>query len=75
MFNKPHFEVVEIPSTDPIFSKHDISDIAKRIGLPIFTGRCLPDPKWANDQDNKIFEHQSPFNNQDATFLHLCCDP
>lgn len=75
MFNKPHFEAVEIPLTDPIFSKHDISDIATRIGLAIFTQRCPPNPKWANDQDNKIFEHQSPFHNPDATFLHLCCDP
>ncbi|KAN0069023.1 zinc finger mynd-type protein [Elaphomyces granulatus] len=75
MSNKPNFEAVEIPLTDPIFSTHDTSDIAKRIGLPIFTRRCLPDPKWANHQDSKIFEHQIPFNNQDATFLHLCCDP
>ncbi|KAK2781024.1 hypothetical protein FQN52_001915 [Onygenales sp. PD_12] len=74
MFNKPHFEAVEVPSTDPIFSKHDTSDIAKRIGLPIFTRRCPPDPQWADDNDNKIFENQSPFDNQDATFLHLCCD-
>jgi hypothetical protein len=57
--NKPNFEAVEIPSTDPIFSTHR---------LPIFTRRCLPDLKWANHQDNKIFEHQSPFNNQDAAW-------
>ncbi|KAL7625809.1 hypothetical protein AAE478_005032 [Parahypoxylon ruwenzoriense] len=75
ILNRPHFEAVEIPSTDPIFSKHDTSDIAKRIGLPIFTRRCPPDPKWANDEDNKVFKHESPFNNQDATFLHLCCNP
>jgi hypothetical protein len=75
MFNKPHFEAVKIPSTDPIFSEHYTSDSAERIGLPIFTRRCLPDPKWADDPDNKIFERQIPFNNQDATFLHLCCDP
>ncbi|KAL1639781.1 hypothetical protein SLS58_007523 [Diplodia intermedia] len=74
MFDKPHFEAVEIPSTDPIFSKHDTSDIAQRIGLPIFTRRCPPNPKWASDRDNAIF-HEDPFNNQDATFLHLCCDP
>ncbi|KAF1812295.1 hypothetical protein P152DRAFT_458677 [Eremomyces bilateralis CBS 781.70] len=76
MFNKPDFEAVEISPTDPIFSKpDDTSDIADRIGLPIFTRRCRPNPKWANDEDNKIFKHESPFNNQDATFLHLCCDP
>jgi len=68
MSNKPNFEAVEIPSTDPIFSTHDTSDITKRIGFPIFTRHCLPDPKWANHQDSKIFEHQIPFNNQDATW-------
>jgi hypothetical protein len=75
VFNKPHFEAVEVSLTDPIFSSYDTSDIAKRIGLPVFTRRCPPDPKWASNEDNKTFEHQSPFNNQDATFLHLCCDP
>lgn len=75
MFNKPYFEAVEVSSTDSIFSEHDTSDIAECIGLPIFTWRCPPNPTWANDQDNKIFEHRSPFNNQDATFLQVCCDP
>lgn len=37
MGDKPHFERVEIPLTDPIFSYHDTSDIAERIGLPILT--------------------------------------
>lgn len=37
MLNRPHFEAVEVYSTDPIFSKHDTSDIANRIGLPVFT--------------------------------------
>jgi len=75
MYSKAHFEGVEIPSTDPIFSKHDTSDIAERIEFPILTRRCPPNPKWVHDQDNKIFKHESPFNNQDASFLHLCCDP
>ncbi|KAI1386615.1 uncharacterized protein F4822DRAFT_321829 [Hypoxylon trugodes] len=75
MFNKPVFEAVEVPSTDPIFTEHETSDIAKRIELPIFTRRCRPYAKWANDEDNKIFQGASPFNNQPATFLHLCCDP
>lgn len=75
VFYKPHFEAVGTPSTDPIFSNHDISDIAQRIGLPIFTRRCLPDAKWANDEHNRVFIGNNPFNNQDAMFLHLCCDP
>src|SRR5882762_891812 len=36
MSNKPNFDAVEIPSTDPIFSTHDTSDITKRIRFPIF---------------------------------------
>jgi hypothetical protein len=75
MVGKPHFEAVEVASTDPIFTEHDSSDIMNRIGLPIFTRRCPPNPRWAHDDHNKIFKGSSPFNNQDATFLHLCCDP
>jgi len=75
MLSKPSFEAVEVSSTDPIFSKHDTSDIAERIGLPILTRRCPPDPRWENNEDSKMFQNESPFNNQDATFLHLCCDP
>ncbi|KAI2634751.1 hypothetical protein GGS26DRAFT_551210 [Hypomontagnella submonticulosa] len=79
VFNKPKFEAVEILPTDPIFSDHDSSDITKRIGLAVFTRPCPPDPKWANDEGNKVFQGGldggNPFNNQDATFLHLSCDP
>ncbi|UKZ61284.1 uncharacterized protein TrAtP1_002551 [Trichoderma atroviride] len=75
MCNRPAFESVEILSTDPIFNDHDTSEIANRIGFPIFTHRLPPNPVWAEDQDNKIFKNFNPFNNQDATFLHLCCDP
>ncbi|GAW14743.1 hypothetical protein ANO14919_069240 [Xylariales sp. No.14919] len=75
LFNKPHFEEIDLPATDAILNDHDTSDIAKRIGLPIFTRRCFPHPNWANVRDSELFGTESPFNNQDATFLHLCCDP
>ncbi len=75
MLGKSHFEAVEVPTTDPIFFEHDTSDIAQRVGLPIYTRRCPSNPEWARNQNNEILGHQSPFNNQDATFLHLCCDP
>ena len=78
MLNKPPFEVVQVPLTDAIFSsssEYDTSDIAARIGLPFFTRRCPPDPKWAKAKDNEALNGESPFNNQDATFLHLCRDP
>ncbi|PON28887.1 hypothetical protein TGAM01_v201995 [Trichoderma gamsii] len=42
MCNKPAFESVEILSTDPIFDNHDMSGIAHRIGLPIFTHGLPP---------------------------------
>jgi len=62
-------------SSEIIFSRHDTSYIADRIGLPIFT-RCRPSsPRWLRDQNNEIFGNESPFKNQAAAFLHLCCDP
>jgi len=30
MLKKPPFEAIELPTTDPIFTKHDTSDIANR---------------------------------------------
>ena len=75
MLKKPPFEAIELPTTDPIFTKHDTSDIADRIGIPILTRRCPPDPKWANKSEDEVFEHSSPTNNQNATFLHQCLDP
>ncbi|KAF2790433.1 hypothetical protein K505DRAFT_251203 [Melanomma pulvis-pyrius CBS 109.77] len=74
MLKRPHFEEIELPTTDSIFTQHDTSDIADRIGISVLTQRCPPDPKWANSKD-AMFENKSPFNNQDATFLHQCCDP
>lgn len=71
MLNKPYFETIEVSFTDAIFSEHDISDITERLFLPIFTRRCYPDPRWAKGQENEIFKGESPFDNQDATFLHL----
>ncbi|KAI8944556.1 hypothetical protein F4801DRAFT_571314 [Xylaria longipes] len=75
MFNKPQLEEIELSEMNTIFTEHDNSDIATRIGLPIFTQRCFPHPNWANIQDWELFGRRSPYNNQDATFLHLCCDP
>lgn len=75
MFNKPLFEAVDVLSNHPIFHDHDTSDITKHIGLPIFTHKCAHDPKWKNDEDNKIFEGRCPTQNQEATFLHLSLDP
>ncbi|KAI0426894.1 hypothetical protein F5Y09DRAFT_317743 [Xylaria sp. FL1042] len=75
MFNKPHFEEIRLPAANTMFTDYDTSDIAKRIGLPIFTQRCFPHPNWAHVQDSGLFGAESPYNNQDATFLHLSCDP
>lgn len=73
MIRRPAFEVVAISPTDRIFYEHDTSDIADRIGMPIFTRQIPPEPMWANDGHNFRFS-LGPFSNPDATFLHLCCD-
>lgn len=75
MFKKPHFEEIHVPTWHSIFSKGQTSEIAKRIGLPILTNRCFPHPNWANVEDRELFGGASPYNNQDATFLHSCIDP
>ena len=36
MLKRPQFETVDMPTTDAIFTDHDTSDIAERIGIPIF---------------------------------------
>lgn len=76
-FGKPHYEAVDVSSTDPIFTgiQRDTSDIADRIRLPIFTRRIPFHLRWANETRAQDFGGQSPSNNQDATFLHLCSDP
>ncbi|KAF2968379.1 hypothetical protein GQX73_g5216 [Xylaria multiplex] len=68
VLNKPHFEEIEVSLMDIMFGDRDTSDIAKLIGLPILTKRCSPDPSWAN-QGDMVYE------NTDAMYLHLCCDP
>lgn len=73
-FDKPVFEQVTLSSKDPIFTSHDTSDIAARVGLPLYTRKLTPDPKWAQDTSNKMFE-MYPFVNFNATYLHLSCDP
>lgn len=70
MSHKPLFEAVQVPLTDPVFLRHDTSDIAERIGLPILTRRFPHNPRWVREQCSQI-----PTNNQDAALLHLCCHP
>lgn len=69
MFGKPHFEAVELSPADLIFSNSDTSDIADRIGLPIFIRRCSLDTKWSNKPENENFD----FSNTDALDLLTCC--
>lgn len=70
---RPPFEAIELDSDHEIFSTHEFPGLAAHIGIPVFTKKVEPDPRWA------VTEHsvggQRSWNNQDATFLHLCCDP
>lgn len=65
--HRPEFEEIEISHDHPIFSQHGTSDIAHRVGLPVFTRRCDPEPMWSNGG----FNH----SNQHASMLHLTLDP
>ncbi|CAH0393161.1 unnamed protein product [Bemisia tabaci] len=61
------YEPVKVPSTDIIFSIHESPRIAEILGLPVFTRKYPPNPLW--------MAHRQKFDNQDATWLHLCADP
>ena len=45
ILKRPPFEAIDVPSTHAIFTKHDTSDIADWIGIPILTKHCPPDPE------------------------------
>lgn len=77
IFNKLHYEPVDVPSTDPIFNDfwHLTSDIADRVGIPILTLRCPVSLQWATMDKLDGFGSASPYDNKGATYLHLCCDP
>lgn len=68
LMGRPPFEEVNLLATDRIFFEHDTSEIAARIGIPIFTRKLLPDPKWRNGP-------QADHENRNALFLHINCDP
>lgn len=78
ILGKPQFQAIDVAVSDPIFdSRHelrDTSDIADRVEMPIFSRKCPPDLRWVS-RDSKDCNGQSPEVNQEATFLHLCCDP
>ncbi|KAI0199956.1 hypothetical protein F4808DRAFT_471157 [Astrocystis sublimbata] len=65
--NKPQFEQIELSSNHYIFEYNSTSDIADRIGIPIFTYRCYPIPSPSDDYD----WHDNLY----AEYLHLSCDP
>ncbi|CAH0021880.1 unnamed protein product [Clonostachys rhizophaga] len=77
IFGKPLYKPVDILSIDSVFSQFwkDTSDIADRIGLPILTRQCPQSLRWIRTKGQYDFGSKSPDNNQNATFLYLCCDP
>ncbi|KAK6506206.1 hypothetical protein TWF506_011125 [Arthrobotrys conoides] len=74
--HRPRYEPVEIPITDPIFSKQvqSTSDIADRLGIPLFTRQCPRNPLWA-DSGESSSSGMGFASNQEAAFLHLSCNP
>ncbi|PVH99566.1 hypothetical protein DM02DRAFT_471379, partial [Periconia macrospinosa] len=77
VLERPRFEAVEIQANDTIFVDRNTSAIAQRIDIPIFTRRLPHTLNWSHpDPDaKKKLGSSSGAQNQDATFLHLCCDP
>ncbi|KAK6538194.1 hypothetical protein TWF694_011076 [Orbilia ellipsospora] len=78
VYGKPHYQPVKVTLTNVIFSDPDTcdtSDIADRIGIPIFTAKLPLNPEWMDVEQAGIFKHSHPHDNQDATYLHICCDP
>ncbi|KAK6346155.1 hypothetical protein TWF730_010487 [Orbilia blumenaviensis] len=65
--HRPKYEPIQVPLTDPIFKGHDTSDIAQRIGIPLFTRKYPPNPIWEGQG--------SSASSTEAAFLHLSCDP
>ncbi|KAK8241435.1 hypothetical protein IWZ00DRAFT_70361 [Phyllosticta capitalensis] len=73
---RPKFEPVEVSLSDTVFCGNTgidrwTSDIADRIGLPVFTRKYSPDARWA--EQKSALDGSSYENNQEATFLHLNC--
>ncbi|KAK4541839.1 hypothetical protein LTR36_007371 [Oleoguttula mirabilis] len=59
---------VMVPASHPVFdSEAEISEISKRIGMPIYAAKYHP--------ANKLFTESGGFTNQPATFMHLTIDP
>ncbi|KAI0543844.1 hypothetical protein F4679DRAFT_592235 [Xylaria curta] len=68
LLNRPEFEQIELAANDRIFDViYDTSDILDRIGIPVFTQRCAPDPRWE--------EYLNSYANPHARSLHLHCNP
>ncbi|KAK6511244.1 hypothetical protein TWF481_000165 [Arthrobotrys musiformis] len=69
--HRPHYEPVEISTTDPIFLTGHTSDITDRIGIPIFTRQCPKNPIWLNGSSSRGEGYAS---SSEAAFLHVSCD-
>lgn len=67
---RPDYEEVEISPDDYVFTVRETSDIADRVGFPIFTREYPADPAWSTEP-----VHGIDFTNDDALWLYLCCDP
>lgn len=64
------YEEVEISQEDYVFCAGETSDIAERIGFPIFMREYRADSGWSKERADSV-----DFTNPDALWLYLCCDP
>lgn len=66
------FEAVEVPRDHEIFqSPKRVNQISALLGLPLLTRKLLFAPEWKDKRDMS----KSPYENFQATFLHMGTDP
>lgn len=71
VLKKKPFEVVEVPRDHPIFRASRLSEISARVGFSLLTRPYPPSLEWLD----KINMTPNPYENVNATFLHLDIDP
>ena len=64
------WHAVDIPRDHQIFQSPQVNQISTLLGIPILTRKCPPERAW-----KEIKLYTDPYENVQATFLHLDTDP